>query len=543
MWTYKAYFFILQLHMKKCYIYCRKSSEDRNKQIQSNEDQERVLRELALNKNLKVEKIFIDVKSAGKPFQREGYTQMMNIIKKGKIKTVLVWKIDRLSRNSIDNGEISWMLQNSLIEAIITPDRVFRPEDNVLLFYVEGAMANQYLRDLSKNVKRGMKSKIEKGIYPAFAPVGYLNSGFHKGQKTIEVDPIMFPRLKALWNYLITEKCQLSELYKLMKSQYPIIGKQGQPVAFSTFHRIFQNPFYCGIFRWGGKLHVGIHKRMITKTQFDRIQEILKRKPKTRVVDHEFMYRGIFSCGCCGSAITAERKKKFIKTKGITRGFVYYKCPHHKKNIVCSELPISRKGIDQQLHKWIKKIHLPTEVIQYGIKVLGKESDELINLKEQIGSFDRQLLELDKKIQKVSDNFVMESDSEFRELMKDKVLELKMKRLELMEGKQSLIGTEKNFRIKIQSQLMVMKSSKEILKTGLWEDRKRLMNAIGENWTVKNKKLSCEPFILAQVILKYNRNREKFGLKNPCHHADDEDFCSIACVWRGIWELIRNSIE
>jgi len=59
---------------------------------------------------------------------------------------------------------------------IKTPDRDYLPGDNVLITSVEFGMANQYLLDLSKNVKRGLKTKAEMGWYSGYAPLGYLNT-------------------------------------------------------------------------------------------------------------------------------------------------------------------------------------------------------------------------------------------------------------------------------------------------------------------------------------------------------------------------------
>ena len=56
-------------------------------------------------------------------------------------------------------------------------ERQYLPGDNTLLFNVESGMANQYILDLSKNVKRGIQTKLEKGMWPNFAPIGYLNDG------------------------------------------------------------------------------------------------------------------------------------------------------------------------------------------------------------------------------------------------------------------------------------------------------------------------------------------------------------------------------
>lgn len=100
---------------------------------------------------------------------------MMKILKVGRADGIICWKLDRLSRNPKDSGEIQWLLQEKIIKEIQTIEKRYLPEDNALIFNVESGMANQYIRDLSKNVKRGILTKLEKGEWANYAPIGYKN--------------------------------------------------------------------------------------------------------------------------------------------------------------------------------------------------------------------------------------------------------------------------------------------------------------------------------------------------------------------------------
>jgi DNA invertase Pin-like site-specific DNA recombinase len=71
--------------------------------------------------------------------------------------------LNRLARNPVDGGNISYALQMSIIKQIVTSERVYRPDDNVLMMAVELGMANQFINDLSKDTKRGLKAKAERG--------------------------------------------------------------------------------------------------------------------------------------------------------------------------------------------------------------------------------------------------------------------------------------------------------------------------------------------------------------------------------------------
>ena len=183
----------------KFFLYCRKSSEDANRQVQSIDDQKKVMLEIALMKNLEVVKIFEESQSAKAPGRPE-FSKMLEEIRKGKAQGILAWKLDRIARNPIDGGSIIWMLQTGILQQIVTNDRDYFPNDNVLMMSVEFGMANQFILDLSKNVKRGMNAKYDKGIRPTLAPIGYRNNTV---EKTVEADSERFPLVRKMWDMML----------------------------------------------------------------------------------------------------------------------------------------------------------------------------------------------------------------------------------------------------------------------------------------------------------------------------------------------------
>ena len=67
-------------------------------------------------------------------------------------------------------------------------------------------MANQYILDLSKALKRGLKTKVEKGWLPTLAPIGYLNDrSREKGDARIIRDPERFDLVKRMWDMMFME--------------------------------------------------------------------------------------------------------------------------------------------------------------------------------------------------------------------------------------------------------------------------------------------------------------------------------------------------
>jgi DNA invertase Pin-like site-specific DNA recombinase len=106
------------------FLYARKSSESEDRQVQSVEDQVARLKELANQLGLSIKEILTEAKSAKKP-GREVFADMLKRIERGEAKGILCWQINRLSRNPIDSGKISWMLQQGIIQCIQTIDRQY----------------------------------------------------------------------------------------------------------------------------------------------------------------------------------------------------------------------------------------------------------------------------------------------------------------------------------------------------------------------------------------------------------------------------------
>jgi len=536
-----------------CFLYCRKSSEDKHRQVQSIGDQKKIMTDLAKTRGLKIREIFVDEKSAGKPYQRSAFEEMIKRIHNGEASIILSWKIDRLSRNPIENGQLSWLLQQGTIKEIITSDRSYLPQDNVLLFMVEGAMANQYLRDLSANVKRGMQSKVERGIFPASAPLGYRNHGDKKGERTIIPDPFYFPLIKRLWKLLVTEQYQLADLYRLMVEKYPLFNKgkahQGKPIAFSTFHRMFHNPFYCGLFKWGGEIHLGSHEKMLTQSEFERVQDFLNKKEKTREKKLEFDYKGVFCCGTCQASISAERKTKFIIKTQQEKSFDYYRCVHRKRDIECKEKPLSKKLMEAQLAIEINRLFLPDEVIGFGVDKLGEyrgmetqlQATTSFNLKREIQTLTRQK-------DQIENNLVLETDYEIRFLMKKKYEKHKIMLQKFIEDYDTLQDEIVNNHSGIINTLQVIRSAKKVLESGTIIQKKRLLKHLGTDWKIKGSMIGFKPHFVVKAILETKEFlREKKGVSEPTNplFGTGETLTNeeVSIVWLTLWEFIRNSKE
>jgi site-specific DNA recombinase len=160
--------------MPTYFMYCRKSSEAEDRQILSIDSQVTELKRYAARKNIQISSVFTEAKSA-KALGRPVFNSMMARLYRGEVDGILCWELDRLARNPVDGGAIIWAMKEHDVK-IITPFQTYgQSEENVVWMYLEFGMAQKYVDDLSKNVKRGLRTNAEMGWRPGPTPPGYMN--------------------------------------------------------------------------------------------------------------------------------------------------------------------------------------------------------------------------------------------------------------------------------------------------------------------------------------------------------------------------------
>jgi DNA invertase Pin-like site-specific DNA recombinase len=395
--------------MIKYFIYCRKSTEEEERQILSIEAQLTELREFAKQNNLFIVKEFIENKTAKEP-GREVFNFMLSEIEKGNAQGILVWNPDRLARNSIDGGRIIYFVDTGKIQSLKFPTFWFEstPQGKFMLSVAFG-QAKYYTDNLRENILRGIRQKIRRGELSAKAPLGYFNE---PRLRTIEPDKKTFNKVKEILRAFATGEYTLTKIQSKMFS-LGLVGKEGKPLHLSTIQGILKNPFYYGHFLYRGELHQGSHKPMITKKLFDKIQEALitNGKPRKKRGPKNFLFLNFAVCGECGYSITAERH---VKKSGLK--FVYYHCTFKSKTQKCTQNRFLREeNFAEQIKENCQKVSLPDD---WREKFLAKLETENAEARRSSDLFAQNLkIELEKvktKINRLTDAY-LEGDLELPE--------------------------------------------------------------------------------------------------------------------------------
>jgi len=533
----------------KYFLYARKSSDSEDRQVQSIDDQIKCLKDLAARLNLEIKEIFTESKSAKRPYFRPVFAKMVKRIEKGEAAGILCWKLDRLARNPVDAGAITWMLQNSIVRHIKAYDGNFYPTDNVLLLAVEFGIANQYIIDLKKNCRRGMEGRAERGWLPALPPAGYLND---KNEHTIAVDKERFAMIRKMWDLLLSGSYNPQQIREIANTEWGYRTRQfkrqgGAPLANSTIYKIFTNIFYTGMFEWGGKLYNGKHTPMITLEEYDRAQAILGKNGRPRPKNHEFAYTGLISCGHCACMITGTEKEKFVKKTSTRKTYVYYHCTKKKKQSGCTQKPVTLAALEKQILWYLKRIEISQPFFDLAKAEIHRqyaneaaEAQKIQAVREQgLAKTENELANLTKmRYRDLIDDqtFVSERDS----------LQVQITRLkhELTHNTSHVIHymelTEQAFGFALKA--------KEKFKTGTLKEKKEILTTLGSNFFLQDKKLLIEAVewvkVLEQSLQPLRAEFQRLELKlSPYFSRQDAEIQPFILHLRTLVEEVRTALS
>ena len=341
----------------KYILYARKSTDEDDRQILSIEAQLAELKEFAAKEKLEIAASLCEAKTAKEP-GRMKFGEMLALIEQGKADGIISWHPDRLARNSIDGGRIIYMVDTGKIKSLKFPTFWFEgtPQGKFMLNIAFG-QSKYFIDNLSENVKRGLRQKLRNGVYPGWAPLGYLNEPKHHD---IVIDPVKHKLIRKLFEIYSTGEYTVEVLTSRF-NELGLTSVRNSSLHLSVIHRMLRSPFYYGVFRYKGELHEGKHEPIITKKLFDKVQEVMNyRGKKKKIIKHGFVFTGLLKCPC-GCSITAETRK----------GHIYYRCT--KKKGPCDEKYIREEKLTEQFKNIIQKVSLPDDWADNILNELDKE--------------------------------------------------------------------------------------------------------------------------------------------------------------------------
>jgi site-specific DNA recombinase len=246
----------------------------------------------------------------GRPVFRE----ILALLRARKADGLIVYKVDRSARNLKDWADLGELIDQGIPVYFASDDLDMSSRGCRLAADIQAVVAADFIRNLREEAKRGIRRRLEQGLRPNGAPIGYLDRG--KG-KPKEIDPEKGPLVRLAFTWYATSDYSLRKLNSLLFDLGLRNRADGQ-LTLSGLSHLLRNPFYIGYLdaRATAELLPGVHQPLVSREIFFQVQSRLTTRFWPRRLKHRFKYSRMLRCTTCGKCLVGS----------IAKGRVYYRC-------------------------------------------------------------------------------------------------------------------------------------------------------------------------------------------------------------------------
>ncbi|MCM1062677.1 MAG: recombinase family protein, partial [Eubacterium sp.] len=341
----------------KAVIYARYSSD--NQREESIEGQIRECTSFAERKGYTIVKSYVDRAMSGKRADnRPEFQQMISDSAKGEFDVVIVWKIDRFSRDKYDSVIYkAKLIKNGVIVISATEPIDDSPEGKLMESIFEG-FAEYFLKDLEMKTSRGMTENAIKGKFNGgTVTFGYqIDSNGH-----FQKHPINAVIVTEIFIRYASGETIRNIIDNLSERG---IRNRNKKLSYHFINGLLKNRRYIGEYKFRDTVNMNAIPPLITPEIFNKCQQILednKHKPASfKVVDDKYFLTGKIFCGKCGDTMSGVSGTSKDKNRDLYR---YYQCMTSKKKN-CQKKMIRKKFIEDTVLKATMKIFDDTALIK-----------------------------------------------------------------------------------------------------------------------------------------------------------------------------------
>ncbi len=386
----------------KCLIYCRVSTKEQVEEGNSLITQEKTCKEYAEKNDYEVIDIYREAGESAKTVDRTELQKLLKFCseKRNGISTIIIYKIDRLSRNTDDYSQLRLLLKKYGVDIKSTSEQI---SNSPVGKFMENTLANiaQFDNDIrAERCSGGMLQAVREGRYVWKAPIGYINTKV-LGKATIE-QSLVANLIRETFELIATGNYAVEDVRKIMTNKGLRIGNN-KIISDSYFHEILKNKLYCGIIEKFGETHKSGFDPIISDNLFNQVQRIIRNKGKKvrqYKKDHEDFPLRRFIFDDEGRKITASwvtgRSKKYPQYRFIGNN-----------KIDCKWKNIRKETLEEDFKKYLDKYRLDDQLInrlkkkvenKFGLSNRDKEKNLLKTEKELEELREKQSLIIDKNI-------------------------------------------------------------------------------------------------------------------------------------------------
>lgn len=330
--------------MSNAIIYTRVSTKNQAEEGYSLAGQEKDCKTFAEMNGYKVSKVFVEKGESAKTQDR---TELQNLMKfcianKKNIDAIIIWKIDRLTRDIRDFYRLQEFFTKLNIRVLFARENNGDSATDRLTRNLMGVLAQYENDQKAERVTNGMKTAFLQGHWMWKAPIGYIMK-----DGNIEPDPKTAHYIKKIFKLFATGMYQQVQIIKIM-------AEDGLKINTNMLSRMLKNPLYNGYMykkEWSEEPIRGIFEPLISEAEFKKVQDILNgKKPVITAYKRnnpEFPLRQFITCPNCNQPLTGS------KSKGRKERYAYYHC-HHKD--CCINFRIRKERLEDAFVDYLKFI-------------------------------------------------------------------------------------------------------------------------------------------------------------------------------------------
>ncbi len=444
---------------KTAVIYARYSSD--NQTEQSIEGQMRVCNDYAKNNNIVILDSYIDRAMTGTNDNRPAFQQMLKDSNKKLWDYVLVYKLDRFSRNKYETTIHKKTLKDNGVKVLSAMENIPDTPEGIILESLLEGMNQYYSAELSQKIKRGMNETRIKGNYYG----GSLIYGYKIENKKVVIDTDQAEIVKHIFEQYASDVYVKDIIKELTNNN---IFNKGKPFAKNTIYNMLKNEKYMGIYRFNGQIYTNIFPQIIQEELFEKVREkVENNKFGKRSVETLYLLRNKIKCGYCGKNIIAVSGTSHT---GHTKR--YYRCSGKQNKNNCQKEIVRKdyledvviKSILKQLNNPDTKNTIVKALLKYQQDQL-KENYTLNILKKELKQVQTSLNNLVKAVEqgvvtKTTGQRIKELETQEENLQKSILTE---------KNKSAIILTEKEIRdyyeeaLKLEQNLLITLLVKQII--------------------------------------------------------------------------------
>jgi site-specific DNA recombinase len=292
--------------------------------------------------------------SGGDLVKRRVFRQMIEDIReRGDIDFVIVWSVSRWARNQEDHWTARGLINRAGAKLISVKEPIGEDTSHgVVLEGVLAAVAASRRIEISEDVSRGIRRKIEVGGTHSRAPIGYFNIREPLPQggevRTVIVDEERAKIIRWGYRWYATGLYSIADITTLLEVEglrsRPTPCYTSKPLSQSAVHALLSNRYYIGEVKYHGKHYPGRHQPLISEDLFNRVQAVLAahRLAGERDRKHQHYLKGTIFCGACGGRLTYSRNTGNGGTFEyfVCLGNQRHKCPQRAQRVDAVEAVI-----------------------------------------------------------------------------------------------------------------------------------------------------------------------------------------------------------